>query len=353
MNPTTAHPLFRLVVLLVVCLLPSVATALPHFDCFYVFGDSLADNGNVLIQTAAMRMDPPAPPSATPHQTYFKGRFSNGYIGFEYLWQGLTGHKPGSAHGLKPFLAAPFSQNGCAVDFAFGGTGTPYVDQTPGGFYAPGLRGQVELFRLTLRGKKPSNRSLYAIATGANDYRNDPFNVPMNPADVVRNIEETIVSLYQLGARNVMVLDLPDLGLIPANLSHPDPRVSPAATEVSLAHNAALDSSLDHLQPRYPQLHLIRVKLDPLFNELRTGTASRDPMESHVPLIEAVAQEATPPIPPGMSACLFLDPASCVNMPASSFNRNFGFIFWDVVHPTTEAYRLLGDYMYDLLAGEY
>ena len=130
MNPTTAHPLFRLVALLVVCLLPSVATAqIPQFDCFYVFGDSLADNGNILIQTAALGMDPPVPPSATPHRTYFNGRFSNGYIGFEYLWQRLSVTSQGRLCGLKPFLAAPFSQNGCAVDFAFGGTGTPYVDQ--------------------------------------------------------------------------------------------------------------------------------------------------------------------------------------------------------------------------------
>jgi phospholipase/lecithinase/hemolysin len=346
MNPTTAHPLFRLVALLVVCLLPSVATALPQFDCFYVFGDSLGDNGNVLIQTAAMRMEPPVPPSATPHRTYFKGRFSNGYIGFEYLWQGLTGHQPGSARGLKPFLAAPFSQDGCAVAFAFGGTGTPYVDQTPGGFYAPGLRGQVELLRLTLRGKKPSNRSLYAIATGANDYRNDPFNVPMRPADVARNIEEAIVSLYKLGARNVMVLDLPDLGLIPANLVHPD--VSAAASAVSAAHNAALDSTLDRLQTRYPQLHLIRVELDPLFKRLREGTQSQIAMESRTPLIELFAPYQ------GMSACLFLDPTSCLDMlPSFEFNENYGFLFWDIVHPTTEAYRALGDYMYEILDSEY
>jgi phospholipase/lecithinase/hemolysin len=342
MKPRTTLSLFRLVALFVIGLLPSTAAAqIPQFNCFYVFGDSLADNGNIWIQTAAMRMEPPVPPSETPHRTYFNKRFSNGYIGFEYLWQRLTGHQPDSALALKPFLAAPLMQKGCAVDFAFGGTGTAYVDQTPGGFYAPGLKGQVELLRLALRGKKPSSRSLYAIAAGANDYRNDPFNVPMNPADVVRNIENAIVTLYGLGARNVIVLDLPDLGLIPANLI--DENTSKAASAISDAHNDALYPMVARLQSQYPQLHLILVELNPLFNDLRVRFGTNAP----VPMIAAFAEN------PEMAGCLFVEPATCTDMPDFTFHSTLPFLFWDVVHPTTEAYRFLGDYMYNLLDGEY
>ena len=341
MNPTAVRPLFRLVALLVLCLLPSIAAAqIPQFENFYVFGDSLADNGNVLIQSAAAGLEPPVPPSATPHRTYFDGRFSNGSIGFEYLWQRLTGHAPGSALGLKPFLAAPFSQTAQAVAFAFGGTGTAYVDQTPGGFWAPGLRGQVELFRMSLRGRKPSSRSLYAIVTGANDYRVDPYNVPMDPADVVRNIEAAIARLYQLGARDVMVLDLPDLGKIPANII--DPEASAAGSAISAAHNALLEAELTRLQAQYPKLHLIPVKVNPLFDDLRLR------MESQIPLVEVYAAAT-----PGLSVCLFVDPASCTDAPDFLFNADFGFLFWDVVHPTTEAHRFLGDYLYNDLASEY
>ncbi len=101
-------------------------------------------------------MNPPVPPSTSPHRTYFEGRFSNGYVGFEYLWHRLTGHEPGSRLALKPFLAAPLiQQRACAVDFAFGGTGTPYLDQTPGGFWSPGLKGQVELFGWRFLGENP------------------------------------------------------------------------------------------------------------------------------------------------------------------------------------------------------
>ena len=337
MRPTTAPPSLKLVALFLLCLLPSIAAAqVPQFVSLYVFGDSLADNGNIFIQTKALRVNPPVPPSVTPHRTYFNGRFSNGYIAVEYLWKRVSGHEPGSTRGLKPFLASPLLQKTGAVDFAFGGTGTPYVDQTPGGLYAPGLKGQVELFRLALGGRKPSSRALYVVSTGSNDYRIDPFNVPMNPVDVVRNIETAIGSLYQLGARHVMVVDLPDLGAVPANGG------DPAATELSAFHNALLDEAIARLKAQYPSLHLIPVKLDPLFQELSQT------MEAQAPALAVFA-----PTMPELATCLFVDPSLCKDAPAILFNGEFGFIFWDVVHPTTEAHRYLGDYAYEQLVNEY
>ena len=318
----------------IVCALPSIAAAqIPQFDSLYVFGDSLADNGNVLIQSRFLGINPPVPPSTSPHRTYFNGRFSNGYVEFEYLWHLLTG-KP--VDGVKPFLTSPVIKGPGAVDFAYGGTGTPFLDQTPGGMWAPGLKGQIELFRLALRGKKPSDRALYAIATGANDYRDDPFNVPMDPARVVRNIEESIVSLYVLGARDVIVLDLPDLGLIPANAGDPN------ASAISTLHNALLYQRMAILQARLPRLHLITVKLDVPFHVL-LGT-----LESHIPALEVYASST-----PGMSACLFIDPSLCQDVSTSLFNAHLGFLFWDIVHPTTEAHRYLADYLYQQLAESY
>lgn len=337
MNSTTAPQLVRLVALLGICLFPSIGSAqVPQFDCFFAFGDSLADNGNVLLQTAALKIDPPVPPSKTPHRTYFEGRFSNGYIAFEYLWQRLSGHQPGTALALKPILGMSPNQKPCAADFAFGGTGTPYLDQTPGGLWTAGLRGQVELYRLAARGKKPAARALYAISTGANDYRVDPFNVPMNPAVVVRNIENAIVDLHRLGGRDFMLVDLPDLGLVPANLGDPN------ATLISQAHNAALYAMVDSLRTRYPDITLTLVKLDPLFNELRAE------MEPFAPALAVFA-----PTSPGLAGCLFVNPATCTDAPSALFNSFFGFLFWDVVHPTTEAHKLLGDYMYEQLEIEY
>ena len=326
------YPLSKsFIALLIICLLPSIASAqMPHFDSLYVFGDSLADNGNVLIQSKFLGAQPPVP----PRPTYFNGRFSNGYIGFEYLWQSLTGKRLEGPQSLRPFLASPFVR-GAAIDFAFGGTGTAYVDQTPGGMWAPGLKGQVELFRQTFRDKKPSERALYAIATGANDYRRDAYNQPMPAAQVVRNIEEAIVSLYRLGARDVMVLDLPDLGALPF--------ADPSGSDVTKAHNDLLYPMLENLQARLPELHLIPIMLQEPFDELVTLLG---PL-SGIPALMALSPELDPP---GLAICLFVNPAMCTEVP---FNMTPGFLFWDVVHPTTEAYQYLAKHLLEELEASY
>lgn len=325
-------------VLLMFFALPlTMAADAPKYDSLYVFGDSLADNGNVFITSTALRTDPAPPPSVSPHKTYFSGRFSNGPVGVEYLWQFLSGQAPGSAKGLKPFLAAPILGATGAVDFAFGGTGTPYIDQTPGGLWAPGLKGQIELFRTALRGRKPSKHALYVVSTGANDYRLDAFNQPMSPPDVVRNIAEAVTTLYQLGARDVLVVNLPDLGLIPANAG--DPASGSALTAV---HNALLADAMTSLAARLSNLHLVQIDLVHLYTLFPAG------MNLTVPALEVLfpAGSLPPPYPPDfhMSACLFIDPATCLDAP--TFDVGQQFLFWDIVHPTTAAHRVLGQYLY-------
>jgi phospholipase/lecithinase/hemolysin len=205
------------------------------------------------------------------------------------------------------------------------------------------LKGQVELFRLGLLGRKPSSRALYVIATGANDYRDDPFNVPMNPTAVVKNIEDAIVTLYRLGARHVMVFDLPDLGQVPANLGLPEPN---PATLISAWHNSLLYPMLDGLRVRFPSLHLVTLRLQPLFDTIPIANKT-------VPALDVY----TPPPPIGMppqSACLFVAPVLCQDVETSLFNNlNLGHVFWDIVHPTTEAHWHLADYMHTELVNSY
>jgi phospholipase/lecithinase/hemolysin len=324
-----------------VVVLTAAPSAGQRYDSLYVFGDSLADNGNVWLASLALRTDPAPPPSISPHRAYFNGRFSNGPVAFEYLWQFLSGQAPGTPRGLRPFLQFPVIRPSDAVDFAFGGTGTPLIDQTPGGLYAPGLKGQVELFRAALGGRKPSNHAAYAIATGANDYRDDQFNQPMLPPDVVHNIADSVVALYQLGARDILVLNLPDLGLLPANRGDPG-----AATQLTLIHNALLAEAMNAVAAQFPDLHLLQIDLNQVFALLPSA------MDRTTPALDFLIPPGSlpPPYPPGfeMSTCLFVDPASCVDAP--TFDVGQRFLFWDIVHPTTAAHRVLGNFLYAALA---
>ena len=311
--------------------------AVPTYDAFYVFGDSLVDVGNVWITAHALRIDPAPPPSTSPNLTYFRGRFSNGPVVAEYLWQRLSGRAPGTAGALRPFMAAPWLGASGAVAFAFGGTGTPALDRTPGGLYAPGLKGQVELFRLALAGRSPSRKALYLVMTGANDYRADAFNVPMSPLAVVANIADAVKRLAAIGARDVIILTLPDLGRLPYLTGEQIAQ----GTAVTMAHNALLSQAVEELSARLPRVRLRLVDANVTFDDLRTRT------ESQVPALDALLPpiDATTP----MSACLFVNPAACQDVPGGRFDVGGAFLFWDVVHPTTDAHRALADYLYDQL----
>ena len=198
--------------------MPSTSRAqsqVPTFDAFYVFGDSLADTGNVWLTSKLLGARPAPPPSESPNLTYSRGRFSNGPVAFEYLWDRL---RQGTSLGpLRPYVDVAITHDGSrAVNFAFGGTGTPLLDQTPAGLWAPGLLGQVELFNANLAGGRPSKNALYAIVSGANDYRVDAYNTPMSPVAVVANIVTAVKRLRKIGARDILVLTLPNLGCTPS-----------------------------------------------------------------------------------------------------------------------------------------
>jgi len=350
----------------------------PAFDSFYVFGDSLADNGNVWLTSklliAARQLTGPAPPpSESPNLTYSRGRFSNGPVAFEYLWEKLK--KPGSP-ALVPYISAPLLGKTGAVNFAFGGTGTPVLDQTPGGLWAPGLLGQVGLFKFGLRGKSPSKNALYAIVTGANDYRVGAFNEPMSPGVVVANIGKAVQSLYKSGAREFLVLTLPNLGCLPYTApfinaaDEPESEcIAPAfpagpgairPSQLTAIHNALLAQTLGELQAtgKLQGATVRLVDVNDVFDGLREFIDTIPSPELPFPLWALPALDVLLPptvAGPPMSACLFVAPQLCtdvpieVRLPDGSFATPFPLLFWDVVHPTTFAHSALADYLYERL----
>lgn len=345
---------------LMLCWLPSPSAAQPaRPDAFYVFGDSLADTGNVWLSTQALGLNPAPPPSESPHLTYYQGRFSNGPVAMEYLWQLLSGHAPGTPGALRPSVSCVVVECATAINFAYGGTGTPEVDLTPGGFPAPGLKGQIEIFARTV--PKVSRRALFAVVTGANDYRDDPFNVPMDPTEVVAAIGDGVTRLYQLGARRVIVLTLPDLGKLPY-LTAAQAR---AGSTVAAAHNALLAQRVRQLSSTLPGLDLRLVDTNVVFTILRVAVSAQPaPPGLPFPLWALPALDVLlPPFslpgseePTPMSACLFVSPASCQDVPARFVKRDgtlgtpFPLLFWDIVHPTTHAHQALALYAYAQLA---
>jgi phospholipase/lecithinase/hemolysin len=320
--------LARLLCLVFAALMVSSAMAgQANYQAIYVFGDSLSDTGNDFAATTAQGMVPAIPPSVSPYKTYYKGRFSNGPVAVEYLWRLLA--RKNSAE-LTPYIVDPRLDKKASVNFAFGGAGSGEANLTPNGFMVPGLLGQVGLYNTALAGKKSNSNALYVVWSGANDYLQ---NLEYDPYKIVGNVETAVRALYATGARDFLVPNLPDLGNTPL-IKAQGAGAAATFTGFAKAHNALLSARLTALAKALPGSRIVKLDVFALGETLvNTGLINDD-----VPAIKFLSPNS------GAEQCLFVNPAACVDVDDLGFLAPF--LYWDVLHPTTQVHGVIGTAMY-------
>ncbi|MCT7977323.1 SGNH/GDSL hydrolase family protein [Laspinema olomoucense] len=253
------------------------------FNEMYVFGDSLSDDGNLFALT--LGIFPPEP-------LYANGRFSNGPVWSELLPSRL---------GLE---VNP------QTNIAFGGATTSDVNsgnlENPLLPPLPGLETQIESFLAQTPFSNPNG--LYAIWAGSNDYLNagiTDVNIPVN------NLVNAVTELAEDGARNFMVMNLPDLGNNPG-VRDRGPQAQQFLTQLSNAHNTALAAAMANLDQN-PNINIILVDINGLINDVFAN-----PTQYGLTNVTDAAFES----------------------PGSNPNT---FLFWDEVHPTTASHQIITD----------
>jgi phospholipase/lecithinase/hemolysin len=268
------------------------------FSNLYVFGDSLSDQGNVFNATGGAI--PPSPP-------YFDGRFSNGLLWVDYLAQDL-------GLDVNPFVGSADPTEG--INFAFGGATTGGENtisltfpQLPN---LPGLQQQISFFTNLVPVADPN--ALYIVWAGANDYSpTDGTFVPFqDPDTTIANLSQAVTSLANVGAKNIMLVNLPDFGKTPVSLNTPESEELSALID---AHNAAVEELSQSFDPA---LNLILFDVNEGIDQLFAA-----PQEF------GFTNVTTP--------CLFVQ--SCVTNP----DEQNQYLFWDERHPTTAAHQYVGD----------
>lgn len=219
-----------------------------------------------------------------PNPTYFQGRYSNGRVWVEYLADRLH-------------LSSKQTNN-----FAYGGA-TTGSDRNS---LVPGLLTQVQLFTNTYQ--QTNRNALYVLWAGANDYLQGVSDTTVP----VENVTRAIISLADVGAKNILVANLPDLGQLPATRTSNNSANLSALTQI---HNQRLRRSLKLLSQQYLDLQIVTMDANKLY-------------------LEAKANPAAFGFTNVISACL-------------SGTRTCGnpdqFLFWDSIHPTTAAHRILAE----------
>ena len=263
------------------------------------------------VQTCALPIYPPAP--------YYQGRFSNGPVWVERLGNPLA----------LTVTAAPTVKS--SMNFAFGGATAAGTASLP-----PALGVQIGMFRQ--RAITPGANDLFTVLAGANDLipvLTAPT-TPVNPASLdsagvatAQAVIANVQTLVGIGAKNIIVSGLPNLGATPRSLAAGGPGGAGAAfgLRATNAFNTELRSRLGLLAQSSADLNILYVDvqgvLDRLIQDYRAFGFSNTSSYYLAPAAQGGGQG---------------DPNS--------------YIFWDDIHPTARTHTILAGIVTEMLNPE-
>jgi outer membrane lipase/esterase len=287
-------------------LVSGIAVAQNQYSGIVIFGDSLSDPGNI---PKFFGLDyPPAP--------YFQNQFSNGPVYAKYL-DALFG------------ISTPLQ------DYAIGGaeTGVGNIGGLPGnaaiGLPNAGINGEITYYLKSH--PTPAPNSLFIVFGGANDYFNLITTLkdggPTGPAlrafltgpngpvtMAVNNLVNDVTRLAQIGVKNFVVPNLPDIGATPS--LNGSAKTEGQGALLTNLHNQELAAAMGALQQKL-HVNITIVDVGSVFQGVLAHPAQFGLDPNHI------TQE-----------CI-LNP-TCVA-------QHQNYLFWDDVHPTGQVQAELAE----------
>ena len=279
------------------------------FSTLYAFGDSLSDAGNIGIATLDQVPD---------RSIYSGGRFTNGNVWVQDLAQNL--HVP----AVKASLAG-------GTDYAYGGAETGQTSihsANPSDLPA-------QLAEFDARVPHPSPTALYTVWAGSNDVL-DIANSTETAAQQAATVKQAVTNeigfidgLVAHGAKDLVVMNVPDLGVTPYEKARPASDAD--STALAKSYNAELGAALQQL--------------------VASGAASIDYVNTFGLLDLAVSH------PSAFGLTNVTQPVWTGNLTggqgsltATGAAQN-GHLFFDDLHPTAAGHALLADAVTQGLTG--
>jgi phospholipase/lecithinase/hemolysin len=285
-----------------------------QFKRVIFFGDSLSDPGNFFVACRTSLINPCVPflvppfLDPIPAAPYAIGgmHFSNGPTWAEQFAQGLHDQTGGS-----PALLVPQVFNNYAVGRARARAGAPTF---------PSFDLSTQVGQFVADGKRGSGNDLFVIWIGSNDM-GDALLDPQNAGTILMQALTATVAniqvLYANGARNFLIVNLPNLALTPFVRSL-GPAAQVGATRIETTYNGLLNGYVSTVLPAVlPGTKFIYLDANAVLEEIVA-----DPAASHM-------QDVT-------DSCLTFD------VTAGAFcSEPNTYLFWDGFHPTTAGHSVL------------
>ncbi|MDF5706736.1 MAG: SGNH/GDSL hydrolase family protein [Nostoc sp. S4] len=270
-----------------------------NYDEIVVFGDSFSDTGNVFNATGK---------AIPPSSSYFNGHFSNGSIWVEYLASDL---------GIN------FNPK---TNFAYAGATTGF--ENIGVRNLPGLQQQINNFTSANQFVDPN--SLYIVWAGTNDYLDYFFGGSPNPTQTVSNLIDAVKALAAVGAKDIMVVNQPNLGNFP--VTDGSYHTSSILNTYSSVHNSQLKTNLNFLsQQLSSDTNIISLDIDSLYNRI----------------IAAPKEFGFTNVTDSCIGKLSVVPINIPEQPVACTPDEF--LFWDQIHPTTTTHKLIAELAFSVL----
>ncbi|MGD1717129.1 SGNH/GDSL hydrolase family protein [Dapis sp. BLCC M172] len=304
------------------------------FSQMFIFGDSLLDTENAFTLTKGQFPDSPLS---------FEGRFSNGPIWIESLASSLD---------LAPtafFTNIPISPDG--ANYAISGSRSG--DQNILDNFPLGLEQQLGSFIAPLLETEQSANSdaLYTIWTGANDYLHStlslvsesisPPDAPPNSDTTVNNITNSIEALYNVGARDFLIPNLPSLGLTPlATFTG----TSDILNQLTNEHNQKLELAIAELEQSLSEATITLLDVNSTLDEIINNPNQfgfSNATDSWSDTVLAFCSDASLGADGSVKSC-------DVDVPDPD-----EYLFWDILHPTEAAHQIIGNEALYALKSEY
>jgi outer membrane lipase/esterase len=323
--------------------LTTTAQAIPfnQISQLYFFGDSLTDSGFNDLWT----IPTPLPVGKAPTFTTF-----GGYTWAQYVARDIKSFSlpvyPGpvpadlitnnAIPGLTPPAGLFVSGTLTGINYAAAGATTNSTGN--GETWAPSLVQQVNYYLST---KIVDPNAVYFIWAGANDLLKLLPTVPGAPVPTQSqllaaantasiNIANAVAKLAVAGAKRIVVLSLPNIGLTPyatalatgGNL----PTLPAALKTVSFTFNSMLNSQLGQVISQY-HIKILYVDVYDLLNNVISTSQAGKPY--------VIAGQSFQFVNTTSPAC---GASQAIYCPSSAPS---GYVFADVIHPTDMAHRVL------------
>jgi phospholipase/lecithinase/hemolysin len=303
------------------------------YSTIYSFGDSLSDAGNDSVLTAVTGATPVSPPYFHTNYDILGGLasqaatvFSNGPVWAQDLSQAL------GLGTLKPSLLG-------GKDYAYGGAETGSTPQNSGNVTVAATSLPAQLTEFGLGAGAIASTALVTLSIGGNDIFDILANNSLTAAqqaidvaDAVANEISAIHSLAKSGAKNFLVFNVPDLGLVP--------EVTQGLVNGSNTPSASLDALATSLSHSY-DTQLARA----LGAEASTDGASIKILDAYSLLDDAAANPAafgltntTTPVWSGNFTS-----SSSGTLAATTTATQDQYLFWDDFHPTAGIHQILAN----------